>query len=77
MIPMHDVDSGAVIMTVPGGDFDEPFDRLWMKERKTENASNRKLRQGILILDDFLSASWVRSCHHPIENCPCGLLGPI
>ena len=44
MIPMHDVDSGAVIVTVAGGDFVEPFDRLWMKERKTENASNQKTR---------------------------------
>ena len=45
MIPMHDVDSGAVIVTVAGGDFVETFlNRLWMKERKTENASNRKPR---------------------------------
>ena len=58
MIPMHDVDSGAVIVTVAGGDFVEAvLNRLWMKERKTENASNQKLRQGILILDDILSAS--------------------
>ena len=45
MIPMHDVDSGAVIVTVAGGDFVEAvLNRLWMKERKTENASNRKPR---------------------------------